>query len=106
MSGLIKHYNKKNKPEGIAVNKSVATVSQEKAVPITVRGQRYVPVAGRHSQQTHRIAEERATANGHATEEEQHAHDRTAVTTEINRVAQAKLNQQRQHADRTTVKKA
>lgn len=48
-------------------------------VPITKKGQRYVAPEGRHSQQTHRRAEERAAVAGHATEKEQHAHDRTAM---------------------------
>lgn len=70
----------------------------------TVRGQKYVSPEGRHSQQTHRRAEERATANGHTTEKEQHAHDRNAVETEINRVEQAKANQKAQNARGATPK--
>ncbi len=64
----------------------------------TTKGQKYVSPLGRHSQQTHRRAEERATADGHTSEKEQHAHDRAAVETEINRVEQVKLNQRAQGA--------
>lgn len=48
-------------------------------IPITVKGQRYVSVTGRHSQQTHRRAAERALAAGFTTEKEERAHARTAV---------------------------
>jgi hypothetical protein len=57
--------------------------------PITELGQKYVAPPGRHSQQTHRLAQERAEAAGN-TEKEQHAHDRAAVTTGIADRAEAK----------------
>ena len=62
----------------------------------TVRGQKYVSPLGRHSQQTHRRAEARAAADGHTTEKEQHAHDRTVVETELNRATQQKETQRQQ----------
>lgn len=66
--------------------------------PKTKKGQKYVPPAGRHSQQTHLRAQARGVAEGHTTEREQHAYDRQAVTAEIERVAQQKLNQRAQSA--------
>jgi len=63
----------------------------------TVKGQKYVSPLGRHSRQTHRRAEERATAAGFTTEKEQHADDRAAVETEISRSEQQKLNQRAQN---------
>jgi len=70
----------------------------ETYVPVLKKGQKYVSPEGRHSQQTHRRAEVRATANGHTTEKEQHAHDRNVVVTEIDRKAQQKANQRAQSA--------
>jgi len=67
-------------------------------VPVLKKGQKYVSPEGRHSQQTHRRAEVRATEGGHTTEKEQHAHDRNAVVTEIERKAQQKANQRAQNA--------
>src|SRR5690348_6952859 len=63
--------------------------------PVTKKGQKYVAPAGRHSQQTHRHAEERAAAQGHISEKEQHAHDRSVVKTGLDRrAAQLAKNQQ------------
>lgn len=62
--------------------------------PITTKGQKYVSPPGRHSQQTHRLAEERAAAQGHATEKEQHAHDRSLVRAELKQRADQKMKQQ------------
>jgi hypothetical protein len=66
--------------------------SSAKELPeaILVRGQRHVPPAGRHSQQSHRRAQARAAAEGHATIQEQHAHDRTTVKAEADRIAARK----------------
>jgi hypothetical protein len=52
-------------------------------VPVTTLGQRYVSPAGRHSQQSHRLGALRASDAGHASEKEQHAHDRTATSARI-----------------------
>lgn len=71
---------------------------------VTTLGQKYVSPEGRHSQQTHRRAEARAAADGHTTEKEQHAHDRSAVETEINRVEAAKVSQRTQNTRGTTPK--
>ena len=70
--------------------------------PILVAGQRHVPPAGRHSQQTHRLAAERAAEQGHATEREQYDHDREAVMAEIQKSTDGKLAQQRNEANRRT----
>jgi len=51
--------------------------------PVTVLGQRYVSPGGRHSQQTHRLGALSASEAGHASEKEQHAHDRTATSARI-----------------------
>jgi hypothetical protein len=56
-------------------------------VPVTVLGQRYVSPRLRHSQQSHRIGALRASEAGHASEKEQHAHDRTATTAKIAKTA-------------------
>lgn len=74
------------------------------AAAVTTRGQKYVSPEGRHSRQTHRRAEERAAADGHTTEKEQHDHDRTVVTAEIDRVAQGKVTQREQNARGATPK--
>ena len=72
--------------------------------PKTIKGQKYVSPLGRHSQQTHRRAEERATASGFTTEKEQHADDRSTVEAEIDRVAHEKANQRAQNARGATPK--
>ena len=86
-----------------SLDKVTATPTTAKAavaqhVPVLTRGQKYVSPEGRHSQQTHRRAEVRATANGYSTEKEQHDHDRNAVETEIERKVQMKANQRAQNA--------
>jgi hypothetical protein len=55
--------------------------------PVTALGQRYVSPAGRHNQQSHRLGALRASEAGHASEKEQHAHDRTATTAKIAKTA-------------------
>ena len=70
------------------------------AVPITVAGQRHVAPAGRHSQQTHRRAEERAVEQGHATEREQHDSDRDQVLAKLQKSSDGKLAQQRNEQNR------
>ena len=72
-------------------------------IPIVTKGQKYVAPAGRHSQQTHRRAIERAATQGHASEQEQHAHDRNLISAKLNRNAEQKLKQQ---ADNQNVKSA
>lgn len=68
----------------------------------TVKGQRHVAPAGRHSQQTHRRAQERAAAAGNATEKEQHAHDRSAVEAKLTRRADERKQQQLRQGARST----
>ena len=77
--------------------KAARGVTAESA-PVLTRGQKYSSPEGRHSQQTHRRAEERGAAAGHTTEKEQHAQDRSDVVAEIDRVAEAKVKQKEQHA--------
>ena len=72
------------------------------ANPILVAGQKHVPPAGRHSQQTHRRAAERAVEQGHATEREQHDHDREGVLAAIQKVSDGKDAQKRNEANRRT----
>jgi hypothetical protein len=85
----------------IGTGKTTATVATTTVVPqytpILTRGQKYVSPEGRHSKQTHRRAEARGSAAGHANEKEQHAHDRQTVEAEIDRIAQAKSNQRAQN---------
>ena len=78
--------------------------SARATTPVDVKGQKYVSPEGRHSQQTHRRAEERAAADGHTTEKEQHAHDREVVETELNRASQQKETQRQQSARGATPK--
>jgi hypothetical protein len=76
-------------------NRVILPPSAPTTIPITKKGQKYVAPTGRHSQQTHRRAEERAAAQGHTSEKEQHAYDRSVVKTELNRrAAQSAKNQQ------------
>jgi hypothetical protein len=70
---------KKPKHPALAVDANGAVLR----TPVTALGQRYVSPAGRHSQQTHRLGALRASDAGHASEKEQHAHDRTATTARI-----------------------
>ena len=86
-----------------APSKAVKAAAPERAA-VTVKGQKYVSPEGRHSQQTHRRAEARATADGHTTEKEQHDHDRSTVEAEIGRVAQGKVTQREQNAKGSTPK--
>ena len=62
-------------------------------LPITVKGQKYIPPAGRHSQQSHRRARERSAGQGHSTIQEQHDHDRSMVKAEVSRLAALKVTQ-------------
>jgi hypothetical protein len=62
--------------------------------PKTKRGQKHIAPPGRHSQQTHRRAEARAASQGHATEKEQHAHDRSIVVGKLGQQAAHQLKQQ------------
>lgn len=80
---------KKRQAQQIMNGKAVHT-----RIPITVKGQRYIADEGRHSQQTHRIAEQRAAAEGHTSEKEQQAHDRAAMIAGIAKVAAAKKQNQ------------
>jgi hypothetical protein len=82
---------KKKKPQPQQASHENAAAAR---VPITVKGQRYVAPEGRHSQQTHRRAEERAAAGGHGSEKEQHAHDRTAMSAGIAESAAEKIRHQ------------
>ena len=71
-----------------------ATPQTPARVPVTVKGQRYAAPEGRHSQQTHRRAEERVTAQGHSSEKEQQAHDREATIAGIAEDAAEKTRHQ------------
>ncbi len=64
-------------------------------VPMTVAGQRYISPNGRHSQQTHRRAEDRAAAQGHGSEREQQDHDRSVVLAKLQKTAERKQAEQR-----------
>lgn len=81
---------KKNKPNQIA---ATANATPER-VSMTVKGQRYEAPEGRHSQQTHRLAEARTLAGGHASEKEQTAHDREAMITGLAETAAGKVRHQ------------
>ncbi len=59
-------------------------------VSVTEIGQKYVSPAGRHSQKTHQLAIARGATEGHATEKDQQAHDRTVVAAGIQKVADRK----------------
>jgi hypothetical protein len=77
-------------PKGVATG--IAAIASW--TPITTRGQKYVGAAGRHSQQTHRRAHDRAAVGGHGSEKELHAHDRSLLETELKRRADLRLQQQ------------
>lgn len=94
-------------PQDDKKGKPVHSPRKESArIPVTVKGQKYVSPAGRHSQQTHRRAEERAAAQGNTTEKEQHAQDREAFVTELNRRADQKTRQQSEQKSRSAQPKA
>src|ERR1700722_12690923 len=61
--------------------------SDSTRVPVTAIGQRYEAPAGRHSQQSHRLAQLRASDAGHASEKEQHDHDRKTKSEKIAKTA-------------------
>ncbi len=76
-------------------NKSSNTAHVPTAIPSkTVKGQKHISPVGRHSQQTHKIAQARADANGHTSEKEQHAHDRVLVLAARAEYAAIKKNKQ------------
>ncbi len=67
--------NSPKKEDSTVKNDKTATARHPASAPpeiqsITVKGQRYSAPSGRHSQQTHRLAEERALAQGNANEKE------------------------------------
>jgi hypothetical protein len=68
-------------------------VAKPQTIAMTVRGQKYIPPQGRHSQQSHRRAQARAAAQGDATVQDQHAHDRSNVKAELGRLAALKVTQ-------------
>jgi len=78
-----------------ATARSAPPAVNPKPVPVAkgIRGQKYFAPEGRHSQQSHRRAQERAEAEGHATPQQQHAHDRGNVKAEVSRLAALKLPQ-------------
>ena len=75
-------------------NVAVAPKVTPAFIPILKRGQRYVSPAGRHSQQTHQRAQDRAALQGHATVKEQHAHDKTVVTAKLDQITERKRQQE------------
>jgi hypothetical protein len=85
------------------VAKSSAAVPPQ--LPLkTKRGQKHIAPSGRHSQQTHRRAEARAAAQGHATEKEQHAHDRSIVVGKLGKQAAHQLKQQQDTQDKRSAR--
>jgi hypothetical protein len=77
-----------------AMAKDIAVLVPQ-VLPKTTKGQKHVSPPERHSQQTHRRAEARAAAEGHATEQEQHAHDRSLVVARLQkRHGEQQKNQQ------------
>ena len=73
---------------------------------VTTRGQRHVAPVGRHSQKTHRQAEERAAGMGNTNEKEQHAHDRNALSAKLTQRAEDQQKQASQQSARTAKPKA
>jgi hypothetical protein len=74
-------------------------------VPITKKGQKYVSPAGRHSQQSHRRAQETAAAKGSTNEREDYVHVRSEYLEEINKSIALKEKQQREQKDRNQTTK-
>ena len=87
-----------------SAGKSVRAAVPPRA-PMTVKGQKYVSPPGRHSQQSHRRAEEQAAADGNTTEREQYEHDRSVVLAGFDKQAQQKQSQQREQTERNTGQK-
>ncbi len=79
-------------PESAATTPNKIVIATQ-PVAKTVRGQKYHAPIGRHSQQSHRRAQERADAGGHGTSKEQHDHDRSAIKAEVERLAALKVRQ-------------
>lgn len=61
----------------------------------TVRGQRHIAPPGRHSKQTHPRAQARAEAQGHTTEKELHAYDRSIIVAANDKRTANQLKQQK-----------
>ncbi len=78
-----------------------ARIASPEPVAKTVKGQRHVSPVGRHSQQTHKRARQRAAAEGFTTEKEQHDGDRQLVEARLAKRADQVKQQQRQQATRT-----
>ncbi len=75
---------------GTAEGARTLVVAKPQIEAIILRGQKHVPPSGRHSQQSHRRAQQRASAEGHATIQEHHASDRSTLKAEIGRLAALK----------------
>jgi len=89
---------------GQTAGKSVRAIIAPRAL-MTVKGQKYVSPPGRHSQQSHRRAEEHAAADGNTTEREQYDHDRSVVLAGFDKQAQQKQSQQREQTERNAGQK-
>ncbi len=64
------------------------------------KGKKHVSPPGRHSQQTHRRADERGAAEGHTTEKALHAHDRSVELAEQGDKVTKQEQQKREQAGR------
>jgi hypothetical protein len=92
-------------------NKATLATSDQDAIvapqdnsiaPVTVAGQKYVPAAGRHSQQKRNQAIARGAALGFTTERELHDHDRAQVLAKLQKTVDVAQAQQRNEASRKT----
>lgn len=80
-------------------------VASPPPIPITKKGQKYISPAGRHSQQSHRRAQENAAASGSTTEREDYVHERSEYLEAINKRVEMKEKQQREQKDRNQTPK-
>src|SRR5690349_3835656 len=73
--------------DGDGAQKAAGAQTPIAAIAKTVAGQRHISPPGRHSQQTHRRAAERAATEGHSTQREQYDHDRNMVLARLQKTS-------------------
>jgi len=85
-----------------ADQEAIAAPRDNSVAPITVAGQKYVPAAGRHSQQKRDQAIARGAALGFTTARELHDYDRAQVLAKLQKTVDVAQAQQRNEASRKT----
>lgn len=88
------------KTSDVTAQRTTTGANENSVAPITVAGQKYVPAAGRHSQQKKSQAIARGAALGFTTARELHDHDRAQVLAKLQKTVDTAQAQQRNEANR------